>query len=82
MFVLREYAHLLNRLVAKNYGKAVYRGASHPRCQSLSKHTPPLRPPEMTDCVGNTPSVNLNSVNKYCLTSEIKSETYLDSSSD
>ena len=62
MFVLREYAHLLDRLVAKNYGKAVYRGASHPRCQSLSKHTPPLRPPQMADCVRNTPSVDLKSI--------------------
>ena len=59
MLVLREHAHLLDRLVSEDDREAVYRGAGHPGCQTLPEHAPPLRPPEMSDCVRNAPSVNL-----------------------
>ena len=59
MFVLRQDTHLLDGLVAEDDCKAVDAGAGHPRRQPLPEHAPSLRPPEMTDCVRNAPSVNL-----------------------
>ena len=64
MFVLRKHTHLLDRLVAEDDGEAVYGGAGHPGSQPFPEHAPPLCPPEMTDRVRDTPSVDLIMINR------------------
>ena len=84
VFVLREDAHLLDRLVAEDDGEAVYGGAGHPGCQPLPEHTPLLCPPEMSDRVRYTPPVNLKNGIKTRFNDDRQSRllTYLNSSSD
>ena len=63
MLVLREDAHLLDRLVAEDDCEAVDAGARHPRGQPLAEHAPPLRPPQRRDGVRDAASVHLQQDN-------------------